>query len=95
MVLRLEVAESALQSTKLYRSIVGQPIQYFRAPEGSYRVVAGEPDDSVVLGRMKERGTKQQMPPLGTELTDDAGLELVSDWIAALPGADERSAERN
>jgi hypothetical protein len=88
MVLRLYVEETDAPASELYRSIVDQPIQYFRAPEGSLRVVPGNPENSVLLSRMKERTTKQQMPPLGSEAIDEAGVELVRAWIAGLEPSD-------
>jgi hypothetical protein len=88
MVLRLRVEETDAPASDLYRSIVDQPIQYFRAPEGSLRVAPGNPENSVLLSRMKERTTKQRMPPLGTEAIDEAGVELVRAWIAGLEPSD-------
>jgi hypothetical protein len=42
--------------------------------------------------RMSTRATGlgRQMPPLATEVVDDAGVAAVSAWIAALPSRQER-----
>lgn len=48
------------------------------------RIVApGEPESSVLLHRMKVRD-QYQMPPLGSHLVDEGGVELIEDWIASL-----------
>jgi hypothetical protein len=33
---------------------------------------------------MSRRGENAQMPPLASEVVDDAGVATVSDWIAAM-----------
>ncbi|MCO4747658.1 MAG: hypothetical protein KC912_22875 [Proteobacteria bacterium] len=56
------------------------------------RYLLGGPNGSDVLHRMANRNEserKPSMPPLGTELVDDAGLAAVEAFIAALP-ADDR-----
>ena len=55
--------------TAIYKSLVGQKVQYWRHPTLTTRVVAGDPAGSAVLARMMIRGSKDQMPPLATELT--------------------------
>lgn len=50
------------------------------------RVVSpGNPFHSVLLYRITKHGTGK-MPYLGAELPDEAGLKLIHDWIAAMPG---------
>ena len=89
MVLRLAVGETSANESALYESIVGQPIQYYRAPEGSLRVAPGKPEESVLLSRMLERTTKEQMPPLGTKAMDEVGLALVRGWISGLDASEQ------
>ena len=48
------------------------------------RIAPGAPDRSVVVERMRARDAVTQMPPLGTQLVDREGVELVSAWIAEL-----------
>ena len=48
------------------------------------RVVAGDPDASAIFHRMSQRAINVQMPPLGTEKADDAGVALVKGWIESL-----------
>ncbi len=46
---------------------------------------AGAPDASAIVARMRSRRPSTQMPPLGTVLPDRDAIDLVSQWIAALP----------
>jgi mono/diheme cytochrome c family protein len=48
------------------------------------RVVPGEPDQSVLLGRMRSRHAVHQMPPLGTRVVDEEATALVARWIDEL-----------
>jgi mono/diheme cytochrome c family protein len=49
------------------------------------RVVApGEPDHSALAYRMASRRPASQMPPLGSVIVDEEGLNLVREWIAGL-----------
>ena len=85
MVLRLDVDSSSLEDTRLFRSVVGQALQYYRADPGTLRVVPGDPAASALVQRMQVRGPKEQMPPLATEEIDSEGLDIVRRWIANLP----------
>src|SRR5207237_7054578 len=49
-------------------------------------LAAHDPYRSVVLYRMATLGPGR-MPRIGSTLVDDAGVNLIHDWIAALPGA--------
>jgi hypothetical protein len=53
------------------------------APERA-RIAAGAPDASVIVERMGSRVAAEQMPPLGTQLVDERGVELIALWIATL-----------
>jgi hypothetical protein len=46
------------------------------------RIVPGDPDRSVLVGRISSRQPFTQMPPLGTRLVDDDAVRLIRDWIA-------------
>ncbi len=85
MLLRLRVSESVAADTGMVRSLVGRKLQSFRSATYTMRVVAGDPDASALLARMKVRGSKDQMPSLATEIVDPAALAAVSAWISALP----------
>jgi mono/diheme cytochrome c family protein len=85
MVLRLNVGERAAAGSQLYTSLVGQKLQYWRGGAITLRVAPGDPDTSAVTARMHTRGSKDQMPPLATEIVDLDGFALVRDWIKQLP----------
>jgi hypothetical protein len=62
---------------------VGQESHY--RPTGteiSERVVAGDPDGSLLTARVSSRDPARQMPPMDTHLVDEAGLALLRRWIA-------------
>lgn len=46
------------------------------------RVVAGQPERSVLAFRMASRNPVSQMPPLGTRVVDDDAMALIRRWIA-------------
>jgi hypothetical protein len=85
MVLRLELEETVLEQTGVYRSVIGQRLQYWRHDGFSQRVVTGDPAASAVMYRMQTRGNRDQMPPLATEIIDSTGIDIVTRWITSLP----------
>ena len=48
------------------------------------RIVAGRPESSQLLARMKSRNPNHQMPPLGTHVADLEAVALVEKWIEQL-----------
>jgi hypothetical protein len=85
MVMRLGTVERDVVSSDVYRSLVGQGLQYWRGGAITERVVAGDPGASAVVARMSTRGNDDQMPPLATEKLDPTGVAQVVSWISALP----------
>lgn len=61
-------------------STVGQPSEY-RTRGMDQRVVAGAPEASILLERMRSRNPVAQMPPLGSRLGDEEAIALVGHWI--------------
>ncbi len=57
-----------------------KPRQGWVGPEDSTLIEPGDPSRSEVLSRMIIRGDRQ-MPPLGTNLVDEAGVDLIRKWI--------------
>lgn len=51
-----------------------------------FTIVPGEPDKSILISRMISNQSRVKMPELGRAVTDYAGVELVSKWIASLQG---------
>jgi hypothetical protein len=87
MVLRLSVAETTAEGSELYRSAIGQKLNYWRHTGYSQRVVAGDPDASAMMYRVQSRIMGDGMPPLATEVVDPRGVALIRAWIASLPAA--------
>jgi hypothetical protein len=85
MVLRLVVADRDAATSGVYASIVAQNVNYWRGGAITKRVDPGVPDMSALIVRMSARGSKDEMPPLATELVDADGLATVRTWIAGLP----------
>jgi mono/diheme cytochrome c family protein len=67
------------------QTAVGRMSGYFHIPGEplTYRIQAGKPEKSAVWYMMHIR-TAGKMPPIGSELVDEAGLSLVSDWITQM-----------
>ena len=58
------------------RTAVGRPSDFAvpgEAPGRSQRVRPGDPDHSALAVRLASRNAVQQMPPLGTQIVDEAG----------------------
>lgn len=81
MDLRLSAGDRRVEDTGAYLTAVGHPM---RTGADGLRIAPGEPDQSGVVIRMSQRGTAAQMPPLGSEAIDAAGVDLVRAWIDSL-----------
>ncbi len=51
----------------------------YRTTEG--KVTPGDSEDSELLDLVSKRTGRKHMPPLGTEIVDEQGVELLRDWI--------------
>lgn len=68
---------------KLLRSTIGREAD--SAVEGRrIRIVAGRPDESQLVMRMKTQNPYNRMPPLGTRNADDEAIAVVDAWIRQL-----------
>ena len=45
---------------------------------------AGAPDDSRMIELVSQRGFLTQMPPLGTDVVDQAAVSLLRSWVAGM-----------
>ena len=85
------ISGRASSSSTAFKTAVCQLLTVWRGrvnPEGLpylRRIDAGHADTSGIIGRMSVRGTRDQMPPIGTEQVDQDGLVAVSNWIDDLP----------
>lgn len=62
------------------RTTLDQPSRY-RTGAASERAHGGAPDHSVLLRRVASRNPVAQMPPLGTNAIDQAGVDLLTAWV--------------
>jgi hypothetical protein len=53
---------------------------------GTFLLVAGKPEESVIYNRMTSRGDKGYgpMPALATNKVDDAAAKVLAAWITSL-----------
>jgi uncharacterized repeat protein (TIGR03806 family) len=54
----------------------------------SYAIVPGHPEESIMVHRMASTDPEIKMPELPSLLADDFGVDLISEWIAAMPERD-------
>jgi len=52
-----------------------------------YDIVPGQPDASIMVHRLGSTDPSVAMPQIGRSVVDQAGLQLIEDWIASLPGS--------
>ena len=52
-----------------------------------YGIVPGQPEESILLYRMRSDKPDEMMPELGRSLIHSEGVDLISRWIAEMPGA--------
>ena len=82
--LTLSVYDTMPEQTAIYRTSIGVELQYFNAQDNVLRVTRGQPQLSAMYLRMEQRGLETQMPPLGTEMVHEIGLDLIRRWILSL-----------
>ena len=51
-----------------------------------YSIVPGQPAAAILVSRMQSAKPDVMMPELGRALVHEQGVELISQWIASLPG---------
>lgn len=54
----------------------------------SWLIRPGEPENSVLLARMKSEDLAWRMPYVGSEVVDEMGVQLIEDWIRSLQSCD-------
>lgn len=84
MVLRLDVGERDAATSQIVTTTVGVELEQWIDRGYTYRIVAGDPDQSAAFFRITQRTMNVQMPPLATEKTDDAAIALLRSWIESL-----------
>jgi hypothetical protein len=84
MILRLDANERDATMNMIVMTTVGVALEQWIGRGYTYRIVAGDPDQSAAFYRITQRTMQVQMPPLATERTDDAGIALLRSWIQSL-----------
>lgn len=74
---------SSVETTRTYVSGVG-----VLSNLGVPRIAPGDPTGSAIIQRMTSDDPEQRMPPVGTELQHQTGVELIESWISSLPPTD-------
>ncbi len=47
-------------------------------------ITPGQPDNSQLIRLVSGRGVLNQMPPLGTEMVDEVGVQLLREWVEGM-----------
>jgi mono/diheme cytochrome c family protein len=86
--LRLGELDS-VEQTVTYATAHAIGVNSSAAPGGvTCRISGNDLANSAVYTRMNSRGESTQMPPIGSERVDTAGLAAVAAWISGLPASD-------
>ena len=80
----LDVSHATVEETGAWQTAVDQPTQFFNDQHVLGRVVAGNPEESALLYRMRQRGNIAQMPPTASEVPDVEGIAIIAAWIEGL-----------
>jgi hypothetical protein len=82
--LKLLTTATSVAQTDAVMTGVGVAPEKFVHPGITARIAAGDPAASCVAYRMSVRGSTDEMPALGSELVDPAGVALITAWIGGL-----------
>lgn len=89
LLLRIKIGDQTLQDTDVFRSAINQRSTASSELAIDYRIRGGDIAQSAVHFRMTQRMIEDQMPPIGTKVHDQEGLELIQTWIESLPPPSE------
>jgi uncharacterized repeat protein (TIGR03806 family) len=79
---------SSLETNPTNLGICKKPVAAGQGGGGlTYDIVPGDPDNSILHHRLASTEIGVLMPEVGRSLVDTAGLQLITDWITALPGS--------
>jgi hypothetical protein len=88
MRLRVLTNQTSVETTDTYLTAVRVPTTVFNCLGLGIgicqRIAPGLPAESAIIMRMSSRTSGVQMPPIATELTDQAGIDAVTAWIGTL-----------
>lgn len=79
---------SSLETNTTNLGICKTPVAAGQGGGGlTYDIVPGDPNDSILHYRVDSTDLGVRMPELGRSLIDVAGVQLLTEWITALPGS--------
>lgn len=84
LTLAQSVASGRAGAERVLRSMIdaGGRFRPHGASAAARLVTPGNPETSVLIGRVRSRNPQTQMPPIGTRLIDTEALALLERWIA-------------
>lgn len=85
LLLRGLVGDLTFEDTGFFKTALNHETTASTEFPVAYRVAGGDLSQSALHLRMTLRLIEDQMPPIGTEETDDTALTMLEDWIATLP----------
>ncbi len=86
MWLKVDDLDGPVTEFSVYQNVYDVDIAWLdgERPDATKRVVPGSPEDSAVYQRFVTKGENWSMPPLGTEVTDPQGQQIMETWIQSL-----------
>jgi mono/diheme cytochrome c family protein len=82
LTLMQRVADPDASAAQVLRSVLESPSRFQPTGQADARVVVpGDAAASLLMLRMRTRDARQQMPPLGTRISDTQGIAVLSHWI--------------
>jgi hypothetical protein len=85
LLMRVSVNDMTLEDTGVYRTAVNQRTTAGAELGIDYRILGGMEAGSALYYRMGLRMIEDQMPPIGTEMTDMDGMALIRTFIQSFP----------
>ena len=84
LTLAQSVEGGAAGAERVLRSMIdaGGRFRPHGASAAARLITPGNPETSVLIGRVRSRNPQTQMPPIGTRLIDTEALALLERWIA-------------
>lgn len=88
MRLRLLVSQTTTAQTGLFQTSINVPTKNFDCLGSGAgtcdRIEPGDPAQSAILMRLQTKGQGVQMPPIGTEVLDTTGVDIISAFVKGL-----------
>ena len=75
---------ASAETSAVWTTTVGVGLESFVGHGPTVRIAPGDPDASAIVVRMASRVQGTAMPPLFSEIVDDAGVARVRAWIETL-----------